>query len=127
MRYFLKFQKISINWCRTTFNTDLNNDIRFNNPSITSESTTNNIISIDNVTNNPFVDNYNANIHYVDETIKDDLSVLDNERVNEFENDVTNDEDFKALYDKYVEFEGEQSQDINTQLEEVRSVTQQIL
>ena len=63
----------------------------------------------------------------MDETIKDDLSVLDNERVNEFENDVTNKEDFKAPYDKYVEFEREQSQDINTQLEEVRSVTQQIL
>ena len=53
------------------------------------------------------------------------MSVLDNERVNEFENDVTNEEDFKELYDKYVEFERQQSQDINTRLE-VRSVTQQI-
>ena len=52
---------------RVGINNDLNNDIRFINPPITSESTTNDSISTDNVTANPIV-NTNVYIHYVDET-----------------------------------------------------------
>ena len=63
--------------------------------------------------------------------IEDDLSDFANENDEQGEgvvndSEMTIDEDFSTLYDKYVEFEREQSQELNNKLEEVHSVAQKI-